>query len=145
MQEEEHRQGIELATKTPVNVAINHDKDAIRMHNTNHPFTKHYCEDVWEVDPLKVSQWRKIALAWFSPDCKHFSRAKGSKPLDKRVRGLAWVTLRWASLPSHIKPRVIILENVEEFKSWGPLVHGKPDQKQKGRTFRSFLNALEYT
>jgi DNA (cytosine-5)-methyltransferase 1 len=131
--------GIELATGRPVDVAINHDPDAILMHKTNHPFTKHHCEDVWEIDPRKVTQGRTVALCWLSPDCKHFSKAKGSKPVSKHIRGLAWVAVRWAAT---VNPRVIILENVEEFKTWGPLKNGMPDIDQKGRTFNSFVNAL---
>ena len=105
--------GIELATGYSVDIAINHDPEAIRMHQTNHPNTKHYCEDVWMVDPVKVCNGRPVGLAWFSPDCKHFSKAKGGKPKDKNIRGLAWVACRWAGL---VRPRVIMLENVEEFK-----------------------------
>ncbi len=86
--------GIELATGISVDIAINHDPEAIRMHKTNHPSTKHYCESVWDVDPVKVCEGRPVALAWFSPDCKHFSKAKGGKPKDKKIRGLAWVALR---------------------------------------------------
>ena len=110
--------GIELATGYSVDIAINHDPEAIRMHQTNHPNTKHYCEDVWMVDPVKVCNGRPVGLAWFSPDCKHFSKAKGGKPKDKNIRGLAWVACRWAGL---VRPRVIMQENVEEFKGWGPL------------------------
>ena len=80
--------GIELATGYSVDIAINHDPEAIRMHQTNHPNTKHYCEDVWMVDPVKVCNGRPVGLAWFSPDCKHFSKAKGGKPKDKNIRGL---------------------------------------------------------
>ncbi len=131
--------GIELATGRPVDIAINHDPDAISMHKANHPFTQHFCESVWEVDPRKVTQGRQIALAWFSPDCKHFSKAKGGKPVEKAIRGLAWVAVRWAAT---VRPRVIILENVEEFKTWGPVLDGKPVKEQAGRTFNSFINAL---
>ncbi|MHC1722494.1 MAG: DNA cytosine methyltransferase [Aminipila sp.] len=133
--------GIELAIGRPVDVAINHDPASIQMHSKNHPYTRHYCEDVYDVDPLEVTQGRPVALCWFSPDCKHFSKAKGGKPRDKKIRGLAWVAVRWAAL-AH--PRVIILENVEEFKTWGPLTKdGQPDINQKGRTFNSFVNALK--
>lgn len=111
--------GIELAIGRSVDVAINHDPDAIAMHTANHPNTKHYCEDVFDIDPLEATQGRKVALCWLSPDCKHFSKAKGNTPVNKNIRGLAWVTLRWAS---KVHPRVIILENVEEFKTWGPLI-----------------------
>lgn len=110
--------GIESATGSPVDIAINHDKDAIRMHETNHPHTEHLCESVWDVDPIKACAGRPVGLAWFSPDCKHFSKAKGGKPVEKSIRGLAWVAKKWAGT---VAPRIIMLENVEEFKTWGPL------------------------
>lgn len=111
--------GIELATGYSVDIAINHDPEAIRMHKANHPNTKHYCENVWEVDPVKACNGHPVGLAWFSPDCKHFSKAKGGKPVEKNIRGLAWVVLKWAAL---VRPRVIMLENVEEFQTWGPCI-----------------------
>ncbi|WP_308637702.1 DNA cytosine methyltransferase [Paenibacillus silvisoli] len=134
--------GIELAIGRSVDVAINHDPAAIAMHEMNHPDTKHYCESVWDVDPREATSGQPVALCWLSPDCKHFSKAKGSVPVSKKIRGLAWVALRWAAT---VRPRVIMLENVEEFQTWGPLrKDGYPDKKQKGRTFRSFVNALRY-
>lgn len=133
--------GIEAALGRSVDIAINHDPAAIAMHKVNHPQTKHYCESVWDIDPREVAKDCPVGLAWFSPDCKHFSKAKGGKPVEKNIRGLAWVVIKWAAT---VKPRIIILENVEEFKTWGPLlVDGKPDPKQKGRTFNSFINALK--
>ena len=111
--------GIEMATGYSVDIAINHDPEAIRMHKANHPNTKHYCENVWEVDPVKACNGHPVGLAWFSPDCKHFSKAKGGKPVEKNIRGLAWVVLKWAAL---VRPRVIMLENVEEFQTWGPCI-----------------------
>ena len=135
--------GIELALGRPVDIAINHDPAAIAMHKANHPFTEHYCESVWDVDPVKVCRGRNVALMWLSPDCKHFSKAKGGKPVEKHIRGLAWIAVRWAAT---VKPRVIILENVEEFKTWGRTDRktGKPDTAHKGETFRSFVNALKH-
>jgi DNA (cytosine-5)-methyltransferase 1 len=137
--------GIEMATGYSVDIAINHDPEAIRMHQANHPTTKHYCENVWAVDPVEACEGHPVALAWFSPDCKHFSKAKGGKPKDKNIRGLAWVALRWAAL---VRPRVIMLENVEEFKTWGPLNRGHhPIKAKQGDTFRRFvyqLNDLGY-
>lgn len=135
--------GIELALGRPVDIAINHDPAAIAMHRANHPFTEHYCESVWDVDPVKVCRGRRVALMWLSPDCKHFSKAKGGKPVEKHIRGLAWIAVRWAAL---VKPRVIVLENVEEFKTWGRIdrATGKPDVAHKGETFRSFVNALKH-
>ncbi len=132
--------GIELATGLNVDIAINHDPAAIAMHKANHPDTEHYLESVWDIDPVKVVKGRKVGLAWFSPDCTHFSKAKGGKPVKKEVRGLAWVALRWAAT---VKPRVIILENVEEFKTWGPLKDGRPDPNRIGYTFKSFNKQLE--
>lgn len=131
--------GIEQAIGRPVDIAINHDPHALAMHKVNHPLTKHYCESVWDVDPRQVCD-RPVGLAWFSPDCKHHSKARGGKPVDKNIRGLAWVALKWAGT---VKPRIIVIENVEEFVSWGPLVDGKPCPKRKGNTFRSFVKALE--
>ncbi len=134
--------GIELALGRHVDIAINHDAKAVSMHTANHPQTTHYCESVWDVDPRAVSQGRPIGLMWLSPDCKHFSKAKGGKPVEKKIRGLAWVALKWASLPN--KPRVIMLENVEEFVTWGPIAEdGKPCKKNKGREFNAFVNALK--
>lgn len=133
--------GIELATGRSVDIAINHDPEAIRMHMANHPDTEHYCESVWNVDPVKACKGHPVALAWFSPDCKHFSKAKGGKPKDKNIRGLAWVALRWAG---KVRPRVIMLENVEEFKTWGPLNRRhRPIKKKQGVTFRKFVRQLE--
>ena len=137
--------GIEAALGRPVDIAINHDPEAVRMHEVNHPQTTHFCESVWDVKPLQVCNGRPVGLAWFSPDCKHFSKAKGSTPVSKNIRGLAWVVLRWAAT---VRPRVIMLENVEEFKKWGPLITGedgvlRPCKANQGRTFHSFKNALK--
>ena len=132
--------GIELATGYSVDIAINHDPEAIKMHKANHPNTKHYCENVWAVDPVKACNGHPVALAWFSPDCKHFSKAKGGKPKDKNIRGLAWVACRWAGL---VRPRVIMLENVEEFKTWGPLGRRHhPIKAKQGETFQKFVQQL---
>lgn len=132
--------GIELATGYSVDIAINHDPEAIRMHKANHPNTKHYCENVWAVDPVRACGGHPVALAWFSPDCKHFSKAKGGKPKDKNIRGLAWVACRWAGL---VRPRVIMLENVEEFKTWGPLNRRHhPIKSKQGKTFEKFVQQL---
>lgn len=129
-----------MATGYSVDIAINHDPEAIRMHKANHPNTKHYCEDVWQVDPVAACNGHPVGLAWFSPDCKHFSKAKGGKPKDKFIRGLAWVACRWAGL---VRPRVIMLENVEEFKTWGPLNRGHhPIKSKQGKTFEKFVHQL---
>ncbi|MDZ5712260.1 DNA cytosine methyltransferase [Jeotgalibacillus haloalkalitolerans] len=132
--------GIEMATGLNVDVAINHDPAAIAMHKANHPHTEHYCESVWDVDPREVVKGRKVGLCWLSPDCKHFSKAKGGKPVDKTIRGLAWIGVRWAAT---VRPRVIILENVEEFQDWGPLKGDRPDPDKKGKTFQSFVRAFK--
>lgn len=132
--------GIELAIGRNVDIAINHDPDAIAMHRANHPNTKHYCEDVWEVDPVEACNGKPVTLAWFSPDCKHFSRAKGGKPADKNIRGLAWVAVKWAYL---VRPSVIMLENVPEIQTWGPLgKDNRPIKERAGETFDGFIKAL---
>ena len=132
--------GIELAVGRPIDIAINHDPDAIAMHSVNHPHTQHYCESVWDVNPAEICGGQPVGLMWLSPDCKHFSRAKGGKPVSKNVRGLAWIALRWAAT---VRPRVIILENVPEFVTWGRLGRdGKPDKRYAGETFRSFVHQL---
>ncbi len=136
--------GIERALGRHVDVSINHDPEAVAMHTANHPQTQHYCENVWDVDPRQVHPGRKIGLLWLSPDCKHFSKAKGGKPVEKKIRALAWIALRWVAIR---RPRVLKLENVEEFTTWGPVVCGadgtcRPCPKRKGREFNAFVNAL---
>lgn len=148
--------GIERAIGRAVDYAINHDPDAVAFHRVNHPRTLHYCEDVWSVDPVEVTRGLHVDLAWFSPDCKHHSRAKGGKPVEKKIRGLAWVVIRWAA---KVKPSVIMLENVREFETWGPLTkvydeNGNPKlgrdgrpltipcKKRAGLTFRRWVGTL---
>ncbi|HED1316321.1 TPA: DNA cytosine methyltransferase [Citrobacter freundii] len=133
--------GIEMAIGRSVDIAINHDENAVAMHTTNHPDTLHYCESVYEVRPKAATAGRPVALAWFSPDCRHFSKAKGAKPVEKAIRGLAWVVLRWGL---DVEPRVMKLENVEEFKTWGPLLAGemRPDPSRAGETFEAFIGML---
>ncbi len=136
--------GIEMATGRSVDIAINHDENAIAMHTTNHPDTLHYCESVFDIDPVAATAGRPVGLAWFSPDCRHFSKAKGSKPVKKEIRGLAWIVIRWALAK---KPRVVMLENVEEFKTWGPLITAEdgtehPDPARAGETFAAFVGML---
>ncbi|VCU72334.1 Modification methylase BspRI [Pigmentiphaga humi] len=136
--------GLEAAFGRPVDIAINHDPEALAMHALNHPHTKHLCESVWDVDPIKVTNSQPVGLVWLSPDCKHFSKAKGGTPVSKHIRGLAWVGMRWIALT---KPRVLMLENVEEFQTWGPVVVGsdgsmRPCPARKGRTFESFVRQL---
>ncbi len=136
--------GLEAAFGRPVDIAINHDPEALAMHAINHPHTHHLCESVWEVDPIEVTRNQPVALVWLSPDCKHFSKAKGGTPVEKRIRGLAWVGMRWIA---KCKPRVLMLENVEEFQEWGPLIidadgKARPDPARKGKTFQSFVRQL---
>lgn len=133
--------GIEMAIGRSVDIAINHDENAVAMHTTNHPDTLHYCESVYEVRPKVATAGRPVALAWFSPDCRHFSKAKGAKPVEKAIRGLAWIVLRWGL---DVEPRVMKLENVEEFKTWGPLLAGemRPDPARAGETFEAFIGML---
>ncbi|MGA4663309.1 DNA cytosine methyltransferase [Citrobacter braakii] len=133
--------GIELAIGRSVDIAINHDENAIAMHKTNHPDTLHYCESVFDVDPVAATGGNPVGLAWFSPDCRHFSKAKGAKPVKKEIRGLAWIVLRWALAK---RPRVMMLENVEEFKTWGPLLADemRPDPARTGETFNAFVGML---
>lgn len=148
--------GLEAAFGRPVDIAINHDPEALAMHALNHPYTRHHCESVWDVDPIAVTCNQPVGLVWLSPDCKHFSKAKGGTPVQRHIRGLAWVGLRWIA---KTKPRVLALENVEEFKTWGPLMSVTstetnddgvsqelttwvPDPAKKGETFKSFLLQL---
>ena len=136
--------GMELALGYPVDIAVNHDADAIAMHKVNHPYTRHFQEDVFAIDPERVTGGRAVGIAWFSPDCKHFSRAKGGKPVDKKIRGLSWVVLRWAM--SGVAPRVIFMENVPEIKTWCPLIEidgqMRPDPAREGETFNGFVAML---
>lgn len=138
-------EGIEQALGRPVDLAINHDATAIAVHTANHPDSYHSVADVWDIDPEQAAQGIPVGLAWFSPDCRHHSKAKGSRPVSKSVRGLAWVAARWAA---KVKPRVIALENVEEFLDWGPLIKDadgklRPDPARKGQTFRGFVRTLK--
>ncbi len=133
--------GIEAALGSRVDLAINHDAEAIRMHRTNHPGTIHFEADIWDVDPGEACGGIPVGLAWFSPDCKHFSRAKGTAPVDSKIRGLAWVVTRWAA---KVRPRIIMLENVAEFETWGPLDDdGRPIPTEKGATFKLWVGQLE--
>lgn len=137
--------GLEQALGRHVDIAVNHDPEAIALHTINHPQTEHYVSDVFEINPHVATRGRPVGLLWASPDCKHFSKAKGGKPVSKRIRGLAWVVVKWAKA---VRPRVIILENVEEFQTWGPLSDdGMPCPERKGQTFQLWkeqLRALGY-
>ena len=132
--------GIESALGRAVDLAINHDEQAIRMHEVNHPGTRHIRNNIWQIDPREVTAGQHVELAWFSPDCKHFSKAKGGKPREKSIRDLAWVVVLWAQ---RVKPDVILLENVEEFRTWGPLCdEGKPIKERAGETFDKWQREL---
>lgn len=135
--------GIEMALGRSPDVAINHDEAAVTMHMANHPDTQHYCKNVWQADPqdvVKAAGGGPVALAWFSPDCKHFSKAKGGRPAKRHIRDLAWVVVLWAK---RTRPKVILLENVEEFRDWGPISkEGKPCPDRKGETFNRWVGEL---
>ena len=132
--------GIFLALGRHPDIAINHDPDALLCHQSNHPETRHFCEDVWKVDPREACGDRPVGLLWASPNCQHYSRARGGKPVDRKIRALAWVVVRWAR---EVRPRVIIVENVAEFLGWGRLdEHDRPNPKYVGETFRRWVRAL---
>lgn len=136
--------GMEIGTNRPVDIAINHDEIAIELHKKNHPDTEHYHSDIWEVDPVEATRGRPIGALWASPDCRHFSIAKGNKPVERKIRGLAWVVVRWAAL---VPVRTFFIENVAEFSTWGPIIEYekgkfKPDPERKGETFDAFIKVL---
>lgn len=133
-------EGIKRATGRDVKIAVNHNPEALGMHQINHPGADHYCEDVFAVDPVQATRGRPVGLAWFSPDCRHFSKAKGGKPVERKIRGLAWVAVKWAKL---VRPRIICIENVSEILTWGPLLEDNtPDPDKKGITFKRFVTTL---
>ncbi len=135
--------GIEMALGRSPDIAINHNPAALALHQANHPDTLHLSENVWQVDPLDYVKGRHVGLAWFSPDCKHFSKAKGGKPVERNIRDLAWVVVLWAQ---RVRPDVILLENVEEFRDWGPLVETErglmPCPDSRGKTFDKWRREL---
>lgn len=137
-------QGIYQALGRHVDVAINHDRDAIGMHMKNHPQTKHYCENIWNVDPVEACEGRPLGAAWFSPDCTHFSKARGKAPVKKEIRGLAQAIIPWASMDKALRPRVIFVENVAEFQTWGPIDDaGQPIKARAGETFQLWIIKLQ--
>lgn len=133
--------GIERATGRPIDIALNHDLAAIRMHQANHPRTRHFHNDIADVDPVQATEGRPVELAWFSPDCTTHSRAKGAAPIrDVKSRDLAWVIVRWAA---KVRPSIICMENVEEFRKWCPLDStGQPIKEREGETFALWLSNL---
>jgi DNA (cytosine-5)-methyltransferase 1 len=132
--------GIERALGRSVDLAVNHNPEAIAMHAANHPTAHHMREDVWAVNPVEACAGRPVELLWASPDCRHFSRAKGGKPVSPKIRSLAWVVTRWARA---VRPAVICLENVAEFQTWGPLSGEQPIKERAGETFRKWVGQLE--
>lgn len=132
--------GLEMATGRPVDIAINHNPLALAIHEANHPDTAHYEECVWDIDPEKETNGQPVIAAWFSPDCTHHSKARGGKPKEKKIRALAWVKVKWALIK---RPKLMMLENVEEFQSWGPLdENGYPIEERKGEYFEAFKAML---
>ncbi len=140
--------GIEMALGRSPDIAINHSADALALHEANHPDTLHLSENVYKVDPLDHMRGKHIGLAWFSPDCKHFSKAKGGKPVSRNIRDLCWIIPGWIERiqESGGKVDVVIMENVEEFKDYGPLIEtGKglrPDPERKGETYQKWCRKL---
>lgn len=133
-------EGIRMTFGRDPHIAINHNREALAIHKANHPGSQHFQEDVWKVDPVKACAGRPVGLMWLSPDCTFFSKAKGGKPVERKRRGLAFLALRWIKA---VRPRVIVLENVEEFKDWGPLgPDNKPDKVSKGLLFRFFVGKI---
>lgn len=138
--------GIESALGRPCDFAINHDAEALAMHRANHPETKHLLTSVWDVNPRKLCRGREVGLGWFSPDCTFHSKARGGKPFRdrnaaRRTRGLAWLIPYWMKA---VRPRIVMLENVEEFSQWGPLLDNcLPDPKRRGMTFRRWHRQIE--
>lgn len=133
--------GMEAALGRPVNIAVNHDRRAISLHQANHPDTEHFCASVFKVNPVEVTRGLPVGLLWASPDCTHHSKAKGGKPVKKHIRGLAWVVVKWAR---RTRPRCIMLENVEEFRDWGPLDEtGRPCKRRKGQQFDEWVRQIE--
>lgn len=132
--------GIERALGRSPDVAINHSEKALALHAANHPETLHLDSNIWDVDPVEVCQGRRVGLLWASPDCKHFSKAKGGAPRDRNIRDLAWIVVKWAE---EAKPDVICMENVEEFVTWGPVDNdGQPIKEFAGQTFDLFIRRL---
>ena len=141
--------GLEAALGRPVDVAINHDEAAVAVHTANHPETKHYCQSIYSVDPMDATGGKPVLLAWFSPDCKHHSKAKGGKPREKYIRDMAHVVPHWierlikATPNGRGAPQVIMLENVEEFRQWGPLdAEGRPIAERKGEEFDLWVRRI---
>ena len=133
-------EGFQIALGRGPDIAINHDADAIAMHTANHPETEHFSKNIWKIDPIEAVHGQPVYAAWFSPDCTHHSKARGTKPMKRNIRDLAWVVVLWAK---RARPNVIFLENVEEFQGWGPVGQdGRPCPERKGKTFKKFVGEL---
>lgn len=133
--------GIEAATGRPVDIALNHDAVALAVHKQNHPRTAHLEADIWSVNPITVTRGRPVNILWASPDCTHFSNAKGAVPRSQNIRSLAWSVVKWAD---QTRPRIIFLENVTEFQKWGPLgPDGRPCKARMGTTFNRWVKRLQ--
>lgn len=133
--------GLEAALGRDVDIAINHDATAMDVHKANHPRTRHLEANIWDVKPLEATLGLPVDILWASPDCTHFSVAKGGKPRQKNIRSLAWSVVKWAEA---VSPKIIFLENVAEFRGWGPLdKDGHPIRAKKGFEFNRWKRALE--
>lgn len=136
-------EGIRVALGRSPDEALNHDPAAVSMHWANHPDARHHCQNIWQADPAEIAAGRPIGLAWFSPACTHFSKAKGGAPLKRNIRDLAWIVVAYARLPPRVRPRVVMVENVEEFKTWGPLGgDDRPIAERRGETFKEWVREL---
>jgi DNA (cytosine-5)-methyltransferase 1 len=140
--------GIEQALGRSPDYAINHNAAALALHEANHPNTIHLSENVYKIDPLDHLRGKHIGLAWFSPDCKHFSKAKGGKPVERNIRDLCWIIPGWIERiqQSGGKVDVVMMENVEEFKDYGPLIETPrglmPCPERKGQTYQKWCKAI---
>jgi DNA (cytosine-5)-methyltransferase 1 len=132
--------GIRMALGRSPDIAINHNSVALAIHAANHPETRHLSKNIWHVDPIEAVGRRPVDLAWFSPDCRHFSKAKGGMPVARNIRDLAWTVVLWAQ---RVRPAVICLENVEEFRTWGPVgLDNRPIKDRAGETFKAWMREL---
>ena len=132
--------GLEMALGRSVDVAVNHNPEAIAIHAANHPSTRHFVQNIHQVHPLEATGGRPVDVLWASPDCKHFSKAKGTKPKNRNIRELAWVVIPWIR---YTRPKLVCVENVEEFLTWGPLdAAGQPIKALAGRTFERWARAI---
>ncbi len=133
--------GMEMALGRAVDVAVNHNPEAVAIHELNHPGTRHFVQNICQIHPLDATGAQPVDVLWASPDCKHFSKAKGTAPKARNIRELAWAVVHWVR---YTNPKLVIIENVEEFQGWGPIDgEGKPIKEKAGETFKRWLAALE--